>query len=342
VQEPERLDEKLKPARASDIYKRVYGKTKYLWVALIVADVAVQGTKTNTMSPASLDKLSKIEGIFTGLFAIEILLRFFCFFPDWRAFLTDRFNQTDLCLVIITSAIQLPFIRQSGVYPWLTCFQLARFYRVMLALPRVRRLLVRLSGSIAGFLNMTLFLLMMTFIAALMAAQFLRGEIPEEIEGETPEMTFYQMYNGFLATYQVLTSENWTTVLFSATGSSKNLFNAILSAIFFAAWFAFANFVLIRMFIAVINEAFSAGQSEKEKHALQKERYMQRKHGQHVIGATGSWLGRYNPYLWIKDKPGRDIQMKILEPLNLGTPFRGFALLDKKANVSTACRFDCL
>lgn len=67
-----------------------------------------------------------------------------------------------------------------------------------------------------GLSNMILFLLMISFVATLIAVQFLRGEIPAEIEGEETPFSFYQVYNGFLGIYQVLTSEDWTSL-----GASK-------------------------------------------------------------------------------------------------------------------------
>lgn len=47
-----------------------------------------------------------------------------------------------MSLAAATATIQLPFIKNSSVYPWLTIFQLARFYRVILFVPRMRPLLV--------------------------------------------------------------------------------------------------------------------------------------------------------------------------------------------------------
>jgi hypothetical protein len=53
-------------------------------------------------------------------------------------------------------------------------------------------------GSFAGLLNLVIFLLLVTMIAALVAVQLLRGDIPE---GDT--ITFSQTYNSFLGMYQV-------------------------------------------------------------------------------------------------------------------------------------------
>ena len=53
-----------------------------------------------------------------------------------------------------------------------------------------------------GLANMVLFLLLMTFIAALVAVEFFRG-IPDPSNDDTGALTFYQIFDAFLAMYQV-------------------------------------------------------------------------------------------------------------------------------------------
>ena len=87
----------------------------------------------------------RVEQAFTTAFAFEIVLRFFTSLPEWRRFFEPVSNMVDLSLVILTAVIQIPIIHSSPAYPWLTAFQIMRFYRVILAIPRARRLLVRIK-----------------------------------------------------------------------------------------------------------------------------------------------------------------------------------------------------
>lgn len=64
-------------------------------------------------------------------------------------------------------------------------------------------LLIRVFGSMSGLFNMILFLLMTVGLAALVAAQLFRGDIPQEDDGEHVEMNFKQIFNSYLAMYQV-------------------------------------------------------------------------------------------------------------------------------------------
>lgn len=84
-----------------------------------------------------------VELYFTVAFDVEILWRMAAAFPDWRSFFMHRHNLLDLTLVVATTIIQIPGINGSRVYTWLTIFQLARFYRVILFVPRMKPLLVR-------------------------------------------------------------------------------------------------------------------------------------------------------------------------------------------------------
>ena len=84
----------------------------------------------------------------TVILLLEILLRFIA---DWRNFSKDKRNWIDLGLAIITAIIQIPRIRNSGQpYAWLTVFQIMRIYRVVLAVPMTRKLIVCSANTLAA------------------------------------------------------------------------------------------------------------------------------------------------------------------------------------------------
>jgi hypothetical protein len=94
------------------------------------------------MSPSALTLLNVTETVATAVFAFEIILRFMISFPDWRSFFRKKTNCVDLFLAIATSVIQIPAIHNSGAYGWLTIFQIMRVYRIIIAVPVTRDLLV--------------------------------------------------------------------------------------------------------------------------------------------------------------------------------------------------------
>jgi hypothetical protein len=92
-----------------------------------------------------------------------------------------------------------------------------------------------------GLLNLILFVFLLTFLASIFASQLFRGEIPEEDNGETIRIPFFDIYNSFLGMYQIFSSENWTTILYDVTNYQKPFGIAWIGASFCILWFIFAN-----------------------------------------------------------------------------------------------------
>jgi hypothetical protein len=165
--------------------------TRWLFVALALASLALQATRTPDITAHQEHVLFVTELGITIVFDVEILLRIAATFPDWRAFFgfgarvnawekaqqgQDRDtrgagqNWLDAALTVGASVIQVPAIQGSPVYPWLTIFQLMRFYRVILAVPRMKPLLV-------GFplLLLSIILLLTPIPAARRLRQYVRA-----------------------------------------------------------------------------------------------------------------------------------------------------------------------
>ena len=146
-------------------------------------------------------------------------------------------------------------------------------------------------GNVSGLLNLILFVFLLTFLASIFAAQLFRGEIEQEQDGDTLAMSFFTIYNSFLAMYQILSSENWTTIMYSATTFTETWGTAWIGATFCIIWFIFANckfftstsqnlltkrtVIVLNMFIAVIQENFDV--SEDEKRLQQVKAFLQKK-----------------------------------------------------------------
>jgi hypothetical protein len=87
-----------------------------------------------------------------------------------------------------------------------------------------------------GIANMVLFLIIINYIAALIAIQLLRGDF-----GNDKYANFGEVYNSFLVIYQVFTSENWTDILYGAALPEIPLGQTVIALLFTTAWFLFGN-----------------------------------------------------------------------------------------------------
>ncbi|KAL7269076.1 calcium channel protein [Rhizina undulata] len=253
--------------------KKIYDKTYYLWILIIAFGLFASAFRSSSMSPKTHIITQNIELGTTIALMFEIILRFAC---DWRQFHRKRRNWFDLFLAVITSVMQIPVVRESGrVYEILTFFQILRIYRVVWAIPVIRNLMGKVLGNVVGLSNLIFFLLLLTFLCSIFAVQILRGDLAADINGNTTQAPFFNIFNAFLGMYQVFSSEDWTTILFNVTQSQQPYNTAWISAIFFIGWFILGNFIVLNMFIAVIQENFDV--SEDEKRFWQVRSFLQNK-----------------------------------------------------------------
>ncbi|PWN28045.1 hypothetical protein BDZ90DRAFT_239367, partial [Jaminaea rosea] len=293
---------RLRRKKVANVYKRFWGYTYYIWLLAIIGSLGLQATGASYNTAEATQMVVTAELYFTIAFDCEIILRFLSYLldDDWRSFFNGHRsgrNKVDLGLCVITSIIQIPAIKMSAVYPWLTIFQLQRFYRVIIAVPRMERLLLRVFGSLSGLLNMIVFLLLMVGLASLVAVQLFRGDIQAESDGESVQMTFKQIYNGYLAMYQIFSSENWNDVLFDVISDESQFKQAVIAGLFIGGWFLFANFIVLQMFIAVINEGFSFSEAERRRQQL--DHYLKRIEPKST-SLTGRLLHSLSPYRYLK------------------------------------------
>ncbi|KAK7445064.1 calcium channel protein [Stygiomarasmius scandens] len=355
-----------KPTAQRNIFKILYDHSRWIFILFALASLVLQATRTATVSETHETIMYYGELVITLLFDVEILIRFLAALPDWRSFFGFLFgsrsgagyaggvgstgsiragatpgagsNWLDLILAVGSSVIQIPVIRNSEAYPWFTIFQLARFYRVILEVPRMRPLMLSVFGNMYGLFNMSLFLILINYIAALVAVQLLRGDM-----SVGSNMNFKEIFNAFLAMYQVMSSENWTDVLYQAAEAELKLRQTVLVIILISVWELFANFIILQMFVAVINENFQV--AEEQKRTRQASHYW----ATHQIqSGRATWMRKLNPYRWVKPNPVKvkvenlpsnlvlSIQQDLVQEYRVESPVPGS--IDDRATVGSSRR----
>ncbi|KHJ36377.1 putative ion transporter [Erysiphe necator] len=263
--------------------KAWFDTTDLLWVALIAYGILCQTFRSSNMPKTLAQFIETSETIVTILLLFEIMIRFIV---DWRKFSKSKRNVVDLSLAIITTIMLIPSIRNSEkLYAWLTIFQITRVYRLIMALPVTKSLIMLVLGNSSGIGNLMLFVFLITFLVSIFAVQLFRGELPpEDAYGETIQVTFFTNWNAFLGMYQILSSENWTDSLYNLTSFNSIYNTSWIAGIFLIGWFILGNFILINMFIAVIQENFDVSEDEKRMH--QVKAFLNRKE----LGSSSSHL----------------------------------------------------
>lgn len=298
-------DHSEKPKRKTNKLKEIYDATAWVWIIVITYSLIVQCLRSDSMSiwrsdfigmrcplhvcESRLTLTGSSELAVTLVLLFEIVVRFIV---DWRHFFRNKRNIVDLFLAVITTVMQIPPIRNSGqAYSWLTFFQIVRIYRVVLAIDLTRDLIMTVLGNFYGLANLILFVFLLCFLGAIFASQIFRGELPYESEsGNTLEVSFFTIWNSFLGMYQIFSSENWTVIMYNVTSYNVMWDNGWIGAGFCILWFILANFVVLNMFIAVIQENFDVSEDEKRlqqvKAFLSQRRFGQNQHGTLSLSAV--------------------------------------------------------
>lgn len=136
------------PKQRVSALKRIYDKTYWLWIVVIAFGLMCQTFRSANMSDSRRTFIDVAETIVTLILVGEIIMRFVA---DWRHFFPNKRNIADLTIAIVTLVIQLPAVKNAHdgqAYAWLTVFQIIRIYRVVLAVPMTRDLIVRVSHTV--------------------------------------------------------------------------------------------------------------------------------------------------------------------------------------------------
>ena len=289
----------LKTPRRLSALKRWYNKTYWFWIVVITYGLLCQAFRSSTMPQSRADFINDSEIVVTLLLLLDIIMRIAV---DWRGFNMDKKNWFDLGLSVVTAVILIPPIRNSGQpYAWLSIFQIVRIYRVIIAVPVTRGLITLVLGNSSGIGNLMLFVFLITFLMSIFAVQLFRGELTQyDPYGNVIKTTFFTIYNAFLGMYQILSSENWTSIMYNITAYDTRLNTAWVGAVFFIGWFILANFILVNMFIAVIQENFDVSEDEKRMHQVKS--FLSRKE----LGSSSSNLSLSAIFRFGRSKAKKD------------------------------------
>lgn len=236
---------------------------------LIMVDLITQCTVSYHSSQEKINGVYQFEIFVTAFLALEIILRFIVYLPRWRLFLAGAMNCIDTTLAVATCIILIPRIRDNTIlYGWLSGFQVARFYRIVIAIGFVRDLWARVLSNFKPILNITLFYYLITYLAAILACLLLRGVIPLSSDGEENFLAFQHLANSFVAMYIISSTENWTESLYIGVESANTKFSQACIAAFFIGWYILSNFVVLNMFVAIITENLEISPEGKRKEQI--------------------------------------------------------------------------
>ncbi|WPK23952.1 hypothetical protein PUMCH_001202 [Australozyma saopauloensis] len=250
-------------------FLKLYYQLEIIFILLILADLIVQCFRSSGMSDQRRHALYRIEAAFTCVFLAEIVLRFALHMPYWRRFFLSKKNLFDLFLAVITSIIILNPVKErlGQAYYWLTVFQVMRFYRVAYSFRWTGDLLRKVLRNIKAIFDLGLFYFILLGLAGIIAGTYFEGTIPESATDDNP-YTMRTLPNTLMSLYVITSTANWANIMYGLQSYAPNVAQRSFGSMMLIFWFIVSNFVILNIFIAIIEHALSESHEGQRKHQL--------------------------------------------------------------------------
>jgi len=214
-------------------------------LVVIVLNAITLGIQTYDISDGLDSALSTLDGIFLGIFVVELAIRIAAFGKRPQDFFRDGWNVFDF---VVIGAAFAPGLR--GDATLLRIVRLLRVVRLVTVLPDLRILVRALVRSIPPIISLVVLTIMLMYVYG-MLGWILFGDQDPENWGDIGQ--------ALLSTFTMLTLENWPALLDAGTAIHP------ASWIFFVSYVLLASFLVINILIAIIIN------SMEEVHAAERE-----------------------------------------------------------------------
>ncbi|XP_053393144.1 voltage-dependent T-type calcium channel subunit alpha-1G-like isoform X2 [Mercenaria mercenaria] len=208
---------------------------------------------------------------FATLFAIEMFLKLISY--GLFGYIKNGFNVFDGVIVILSLVELLNQDGGSGLSV-LRTFRLLRILKLVRFMPALQRQLIVMLRTMDNVATFFALLLLFMFIFSVLGMNLFGGKFCWKSDGSTCNCNEYLEPNicecdranfntllwSLVTVFQVLTQEDWNTVLYN--GMEKT---SAWAALYFVALMTFGNYVLFNLLVAILVEGFSSEEEEKKK-----------------------------------------------------------------------------
>eukprot|EP00937_MAST-01D_sp_MAST-1D-sp2_P001031 g1031.t1 len=227
----------------------------------IVTNTITLAAETNPPGP-NQEALDKINLTLTFVFNVEMVLKLLGL--GIYRYARDRMNVFD-AIIVIVSDIELIILAvassNSGLnISVLRTFRLLRIFRVFKLAKswyNLKKLIETIMKSWLGLINFSCILALVIAIFALFGMQTFGGRLKSEDWDGPPYANFDNFYTSTLTVFQVLTGEDWNTVLYDCM-RVEPVFGAILLAVMFFI----GNYMMLSLFVAILLQNFQDAETD--------------------------------------------------------------------------------
>jgi hypothetical protein len=218
------------------------------------------------MTDELIKQTTMANDVFTYIFIVELSAKLLATGP--KKYLEDKMNWLDGTVVMI-SIVEMIMLATAGGGGDLKAFKTVRVFRTFRVL-RVARLLRALksmqaiinvvASSAESFVYITVLLFVFIFIYTLLGMQVFGAQF--DFPDGLPRGNYDKFSIAFLTVFQIVTTENWNSVLFDSM-RSENL-NPFIPVIYYVTWIFIGNWILLNLFLAILLEGFVSEDDDDE------------------------------------------------------------------------------
>lgn len=254
-----RVAENISPLR-----QRVAGfiqnsRVQHILLVLILVNAVLLGLETvPAVARQYTQSLWLLDKILLTIFVIEIGIRIFA---NRLAFFKDPWGVFDFIVIAIA------LVPASGPFAVLRALRVFRVLRVLTFVPSMRKIVGALVQSLNGMTSIALVLLLIFYVAAVIATNLFAAAFPE---------LFGNLLLSFYTLFQIMTLDSWSS------GITRPAMEQFPYAwLFFIPFVLVATFTMLNLFIAVIVNAVQSFDDEEKPEETEHQqllRQMQQMH----------------------------------------------------------------
>ncbi|XP_066498021.1 voltage-dependent P/Q-type calcium channel subunit alpha-1A isoform X3 [Hoplias malabaricus] len=221
------------------------------------------------------DFLYFAEFTFLGIFMSEMCIKIYGL--GTRPYFHSSFNCFD-CIVICGSIFEVFWAMiQPGTsfgISVLRALRLLRIFKVTKYWASLRNLVVSLLNSMKSIISLLFLLFLFIVVFALLGMQLFGGQF--NFETGTPPTNFDTFPAAIMTVFQILTGEDWNTVMYDGIESQGGVKQGMVFSVFFIVLTLFGNYTLLNVFLAIAVDNLANAQEltkdeqEEEEAANQK------------------------------------------------------------------------
>ena len=217
--------------------------------AVIVINAITLGLETSeTVMAAAGPLLNAIDRAALLIFTLELGLRLWVY---RSRFFTDGWSLFDLTIVAVS------WLPATGGFSVLRALRILRVLRLLSVVPQMRSVIGALFRALPGMGSIVAVLLLVFYVAAVLATKLFGPEFPE---------WFGSVGTSMFSLFQVMTLESW------AMGMARPIMDSYpLAWAFFVPFVIVTSFTVLNLFIALIVNSMQMVHEQDRREAAQAE-----------------------------------------------------------------------